>query len=185
MSSTPDKPKTPESEKVSAAVAQADYNRFRQLYGPLLLKQRDESQSADATNIATGRANADTMQAVSNAKPMQLGQYNTDLPVKATQALQGQLGEGRKVAKASDTDRAVQVLNAANKQGQTATKGLATLARIDNSKALTDLKASTIEDGAKMGALGQVAGAGLMWGAKEGLFGEGGKNFIKNRYGIS
>ena len=185
MSGKQDPPKTPESEKVSAAVAQADYNRFRQLYGPLLLGQRDESQSADATNIATGRANADTMQAVSDAKPMSLGQYNTDLPVKATQALQGQLGEGRKAAKASDTERSVQVLNAANKQGQLATKGLATVARIDSGKALSDLKASTIEDGAKANALGQVAGAGMMWGAKEGLFGEGGKNFVKNRYGIS
>jgi len=60
MSSKPKKSayKASETEKASASVAMAQYQRFKQKYDPLLQQMRDASTSEDPTNILRNRAAA-------------------------------------------------------------------------------------------------------------------------------
>lgn len=58
--------KASESEKMSASIAMADKQAFDEKYGPLLKNMRDQSKSDDPTRQLRGRANADTMQALTS-----------------------------------------------------------------------------------------------------------------------
>ena len=58
--------KASEAEKISASVAKADHDRFKELYDPLLQTMREASKSTDPTRQLRGRANADTMQALTS-----------------------------------------------------------------------------------------------------------------------
>ena len=55
-----------EAEKASASVAMAEYQYFKQRYDPLLRQMRDKSMSEDIGSTLRGRANADTMQALTS-----------------------------------------------------------------------------------------------------------------------
>ena len=55
-----------DEEKASASVAKANYDFFKQNYAPLLREMRDQSQSDDNRRALRGRANADTMQALTS-----------------------------------------------------------------------------------------------------------------------
>ena len=84
-------------EKASAAVANAEYKYFKEKYDPLLQKMRDESMSTDMDKRLRGRANADTMQALTSGSAQRsamTGEGAGDL----AQAYQGQLGIADKSA---------------------------------------------------------------------------------------
>lgn len=185
MGSSPKKQKPGPNERMLAAVSDARFKRNRAIYNPLLINQRDEAQSKDNINYATSLANANTMQALDENQTVRGGQVNLGLVSKATDALSAETNKATQTAKKLDTNRAVQVLNAANQKGQTAVDGMRTLAKIESSEAVNKLKNDALVGGAKTGAIGQIAGAGLTYGASKGLFGDKVAGNINKYYGIS
>jgi len=173
------------NEKMLASVSAARARRTRGLYTPLLINQRNEAQSKDNTNYATGIANANTMQALAENNAVTGGQVNIGLADTATQALGAEVNQATQKAKALDVNRATQVLNAANQKGQTAVDGMRSLAKIESTEAVNKLRNKALTDSAKIGAAGKIAGAGLVYGATKGLFGEDIQGKVKNYYGIS
>lgn len=176
MGSKPDKPKPSANEKMTAAVAQAEYSDFKQQYGPLLREQRDDSKSADRENIARGRTNADTMQAASKLPTLSAtGQTSLNNAGLIADAQANQQGEARATALQATNDLSGQVLNTARGQGQVAMGSMQTLSKIDNSKGLSKLRDQQTVAAAKNKALGEVAGATVLFGAKKagGKLGEG------------
>lgn len=168
MSSKPDKPKPSANEKMTAAVAQAEYNDFKRDYGPLLLEQRDDSKSADRENIARGRTNADTMQAASKLPTLSAtGQTSLNNAGLISDAQANQQGEARATALQATNDSSSQVLNTARGEGQVAMGSMKALSNIDNSKGLKKLQDEQTVAAAKNKALGEVAGATMLYGAKK------------------
>ena len=78
------------AEKASASVAMAEYKKFKQKYDPLLQKMRDKSMNEDPSTTLRGRANADTMQALTATPNYSLTQ-ETNVPSEMSRALGGQL----------------------------------------------------------------------------------------------
>ena len=66
--SKPDKPKTSETEKVNAAIALEDKKFYREQYLPKLKEfvNRSFNEEESMMNVAEGRAQADTMQALTS-----------------------------------------------------------------------------------------------------------------------
>lgn len=150
-------------EKASASVALAEYNYFKEKYDPLLQKMRDESLDDKVDKTLRGRANADTMQALTTgpmAKFALDGQGAEDL----AQAYQGQLGIADKSAEKIRNQKQMNVLGTARGQASDAQSGMAQAANLQTSEALNRAKNKQAVSNAKMTAIGQVAGAALMKG---------------------
>jgi hypothetical protein len=173
MSGSPKKPEPSVNERTTAAVAQAEYSDFKENYGPLLLEQRDATKSKDNENIARGRTNADTMQAASKLPTLASnGQIALNTAGLISDAQTNQQGAARAAALGATNDRASQVLNTARGQGQVAMGSMETLSNIDTAKGLAKLRDQQTITAAKNAALGEVAGAALLFGAKKGAFGK-------------
>ena len=159
MSSSPDKPKQSEAEKVSAGVAKAEYDRFKQLYDPLLQQMRDKSMTDDYKTTLRGRANADTQQALAD------GGFQETMRVGAAgdraAAIQGQLGQATAAAKGIENRMKTGVLGTARGQAAEAQSGLAQASRLATSEALTKARANQQVAAAKYKAGGQLAGAAI------------------------
>ena len=152
-----------EGEKASASVAMAEYTYFKQKYDPLLQKMRDDSLGTNDDKTLRGRANADTMQALTSAPMAQQamsGQGSEDL----AQAYQGQLGIADKSAEDIRNKKQMNVLGTARGQASDAQSGMAQAANLATSEALERAKNKQLVSQAKMTAIGQVAGAALMQG---------------------
>lgn len=151
-----------EAEKASASVAMAEHKYFKEKYDPLLQKMRDESLTDKSTKSLRGRANADTMQALSKSSAQ--GALRGADAGDMSQALQGQLG----IANTSGLDiknkMQTSVLGTARGQAADAQSGMAEASNLATSEALTRAKAKQEVANAKMTAVGQVAGAALMQG---------------------
>ena len=168
MSGSPKKPEPSVNERTTAAVAQAEYNDFKENFGPLLLEQRDATNSKDNENIARGRTNADTMQAASKLPTLASnGQIALNTAGLISDAQTNQQGAARAAAKGATNERASQVLNTARGQGQVAMGSMKTLSNIDTAKGLAKLRDQQTIAAAKNQALGEVAGAALLFGAKK------------------
>jgi len=155
--------KPSEGEKSSASVAMAEYTYFKQKYDPLLQKMRDESLSTNDDKMLRGRANADTMQALTSgsmAQQAMSGQGSDDL----AQAYQGQLGIADSSAEDIRNKRQMNVLGIARGQAADAQSGMAQAANLQTSEALARAKNKQLVSSAKMTAVGQLAGATLMKG---------------------
>ena len=155
--------KPSDGEKASASVAMAEYTYFKQKYDPLLQKMRDESLSTNDDKMLRGRANADTMQALTSgsmAQQAMSGQGSEDL----AQAYQGQLGIADSSAEDIRNTRQMNVLGIARGQAADAQSGMAQAANLQTSEALTRAKNKQMVSSAKMTAVGQLAGATLMKG---------------------
>ena len=63
--------KPSEAEKTQAAVSKAEKDYFDQKYGPLLREMRDLADKEDFSATARGRAQADTMQALTSRPSIQ------------------------------------------------------------------------------------------------------------------
>jgi hypothetical protein len=165
MSSGPKKQdyKASDMEKTSAAVAVAEKNYFDQNYGPLLEQMRDQSLTTDTQSTLRGRANADTMQALSG--PSYQMANSTTAGGDLAQAYQGQLGVANTSAKDIQNKMQTNVLGVARGQAADAQTGMAEASRLATSEALTRAKAKQDTKAAKMDALGQIAGAFIMQGA--------------------
>jgi len=152
-----------EGEKASASVAMAEYTYFKQKYDPLLQKMRDDSLGTNDDKTLRGRANADTMQALTSAPMAQQamsGQGSEDL----AQAYQGQLGIADKSAEDIRNKKQMNVLGTARGQASDAQSGMAQAANLATSEALERAKNKQLVSQAKMTAIGQLAGAALAQG---------------------
>lgn len=158
-------------EKMSASVALAEYNSFKKKYEPMLLEMRDKSKSEDPTNLLRGRANADTMQALTTETSYEDTQAN-DKSSEMSQGLQGQMGVANQSGKDVQDKLGANVLGTARGQVSDAQTGMATASRLATSDALTRAKGKEDVRAAKTKAIGQVAGAALQLGAEKGMFGE-------------
>lgn len=155
--------KASEGEKASASVAMAEYQYFKQKYDPLLQQMRDQSLTADVQSGLRGRANADTMQALTSQPSYQQTQSNTAAGDMA-QAYQGQLGVANVSAKDIQNKMQTNVLGTARGQAADAQTGMAQASRLATSEALTRAQANQQVAQAKMSAAGQLAGAFMMQG---------------------
>lgn len=157
--------KASEAERASASVAMAEYQYFKQRYDPLLQQMRDKSMSEDIGSTLRGRANADTMQALTSQPSYQATQSTTATGDMA-QAYQGQLGVANRNAKQIQNTMRTNVLGTARGQAADAQTGMAQASRLATSEALSRAKAKQTAAMAKHQAAGQIAGALLMQGAQ-------------------
>lgn len=150
--------KASEGEKASASVAMAEYQYFKQKYDPLLQQMRDKSLTEDVQSGLRGRANADTMQALTSQPSYQQTQSNTAAGDMA-QAYQGQLGVANVTGKNIQNTMQTNVLGTARGQAADAQTGMAQASRLATSQALTRAQANQQVAQAKLSAAGQIAGA--------------------------
>ena len=150
-----------DEEKASASVAKANYDFFKQNYAPLLREMRDQSQSDDNRRALRGRANADTMQALTSQPTFQQTQ-NVSGAGELSQALGGQLGVADASAKNIQNKASSNVLGIARGQAADAQSGMAQASRLATSEALNRARANQQVRGARNAAAGQIAGAALL-----------------------
>ena len=150
--------KPSEADKANAAVALAEYNRFKEKYDPLLIEMRDKSMSDDPTQTLRARANADTMQALTegvNFQQTQIPNAGSDMSA----GLQGQLGLANQSGANVQNQMQTNVLGTARGQAADAQKGMANASRLATSEALARAKANQDVANAKLNMAGQFAGA--------------------------
>ena len=150
--------KPSEADKANAAVALAEYNRFKEKYDPLLVQMRDKSLSDDATTTLRARANADTMQALTNDIGFQQTQ-NVSAGSDMSKGLQGQLGVANTSGLGIQNQMQTNVLGTARGQAADAQKGMANASRLATSEALSRAKAKQDVANAKFNMAGQLAGS--------------------------
>ena len=143
------------AEKMSASVAKAEWDYFKQKYDPLLQEMRDISKSADYATTARGRANADTMQKLTNVVNLQLAK-KIDSAGDMSKAIQQQLGVAGAQALGAKNQMKSGVLGTARGQQAEASAGMAQLSRIKTSEALSRAEAKQATKMAKIGAAVQI-----------------------------
>jgi len=153
------------AEKASASVAMAEYKNFKKKYDPLLQEMRDKSLTEDVTTGLRGRANADTMQALTSQPSYQGTQSNTSAGDMA-QAYQGQLGIANTSGKQIQNKMQTNVLGTARGQAADAQTGMAQASRLGTSQALTRAKANQDVAQAKMNAAVEIGTAAVGEGLK-------------------
>ena len=159
------------AEKASASVAMAEYKKFKQKYDPLLQEMRDKSMNEDPSTTLRGRANADTMQALTATPNYSLTQ-ETNVPSEMSRALGGQLQVANVSGKDIENKMQTNVLGTARGQAADAQTGMAQASRLGTSQALARAKAKQDVRSARSAALGQVAGALLVAGNENEMFGK-------------
>lgn len=143
------------SDKANAAVAMAEYQFFKQNYDPLLQQMRNKSMTQDQAQVLRARANADTMQALSNPNYQATQQVNAAGDM--SQAYQGQLGIAEKSGTEIQNQMRTNVLGTARGQAADAQTGMAQASRLDTSTALSRAKANQDVAQAKLNAGVQLA----------------------------
>jgi len=178
MSSKPPKSdfQATEAEKIQAKVAKAEKDYFNQTYSPLLREMRDISMKENYGDYAAGRAQADTMQALT--KPSLAAAKSVDAQADLLSAAVGQQTQARSQGLAAQRNRQVGVLATARGQQADATTGLANVARIESSENLQQAKRRQMMRESRQSAGFQLAGTfttqGMANKAKTGKFFDGG-----------
>ena len=170
-----------EAEKMSASVAKAEWDYFKQKYDPLLQEMRDISKSADYVTTARGRANADTMQKLTNVINLQLAK-RIDSAGDMSQAVQQQLGVAGAQALGAKNQMKSGVLGTARGQQAEASAGMTQLSRIKTSEALSRAEAKQATKMAKIGAATQI-GASLAFQGIENMQTKGGNQLAGDGMG--
>jgi len=167
------------SDKALASQNLKDWQKFQNLYNPKLLELKDKATSGDVTATLKGRANADTMQAIS--APSYTAANKTDNAGLIGSALSGQLGDAGAKGKKYQNDLETSILATRQGQAGVANQGLAALAKMDTNQRLKQIENKQTVDSARSAMTGKLAMAGLAGANQKGLFGEGkGSEFIKN-----
>ena len=148
--------KASEQEKVLAAVSLADKNYFREKYLPVLTELRDRSTMENYEGVATGRAQADTMQALS--RPSLEAVRSVDTAANIASAAGAQALQGRAQGLAAKRGDQVNVLKNARGMAADAQQGLSRAARIESTKQLEFARAKQARRNANFGAATQVLG---------------------------
>jgi len=113
----------------------AEKNYFRQKYLPKLTELRDRSSTEDYSGVATGRAQADTMQALSGRPSLQATQ-SVDAAADLASAAGAQQLQGRTQGLTAQRGDQINVLKNARGMQANAQSGLSQAARIESSKQL-------------------------------------------------
>ena len=152
-----------EAEKLNAAVAKAEHDKFRELYAPLLRNMRDQSLSTDPTKQLRRRANADTMQALTTELDFRKTQ-DLESTSDTAGALIGQLNLAGTKGKQIENQAKTNVLGVARGQAGDAQSGLASASRLETGNLLNRAAAKQQVRMARNEAAGQIAGSLLAQG---------------------
>jgi hypothetical protein len=146
-----------DAEKASASVALQNYNYFKQNYSPILQQMRDKAQNTDVGTTLRGRANADTMQALT--QPSYRNTQQVDYGADLGKAYQGQLGVANTSAKQIQNQMGTNVLGTARGQAADASTGMARLSRLGTSEALNRARNKQMVAQSKIDAAVTMGGA--------------------------
>ena len=135
-----------DTEKMQASIAAADAAYFQKTYDPLLANLRDKAQKEDTAATLRGRAQADTMQALSPASAAEGYSIAADIDTAANLAMgaTGQMLAANVAAKDAKVTQQVGVLGTARGQAADAGDALAGASRLARSQGLA--KASAAQD---------------------------------------
>ena len=153
-----------EGEKMNASVAVAEQKRFKELYDPLLQNIRDESLTQNFSEIARGKANADTMQALTGEPMEYRNTQNVGRAGDLGAALGGQLQQANVQAKKAQNQTQSGVLATARGQQETTAQALNNIGKIESTAALAKAKANQEVATAKFKAGAQLAGSYVLQG---------------------
>ena len=157
MSSKPKKSEFQASaqEKALASVSLAEKNFFRQNYLPKLTGLRDRANRENYESVATGRAQADTMQALS--RPSLAATRAVDASANMASAAGAQALQGRYQGLVAKRGDQVNVLKNARGMQADAQQGLARAAKIESSKQLQLAKAKQTRRNANFAFATQIS----------------------------
>lgn len=141
MSSKPKKSEyqASEQEKALASTSLAEKKYFQEKYLPKLTELRDRSSNENYEGVATGRAQADTMQALS--RPSLQAAQSVDTSADLASAAGAQALQGRAQGLMAKRGDQVNVLKNARGMQADAQQGLSRAARIESTKQLQFAKA--------------------------------------------
>ena len=162
-----------EVEKVQAAIAKADQDYFQQTYNPLIVQMRDQAQSKDTENILRGRAQADTMQALT--RNLDIGNVRTiDTAANLAGGAVANILNANVEAGKVRTKESTNVLAIARGQQADAGSGLARASKLARSEGLTQAAAKASKNRAITQAIGNaLTPAAKNFGESRDLFYQG------------
>ena len=149
--------KASESEKALASVSLADKKFFREAYLPKLKEMRDMSEKQDYTGVAEGKANADTMQSLTD-RPTLAATRSVDATADLASAATGQAANAYFQGTVGKKEDQLGVLKNARGLANTATSGLSRAGKIETSNQLARAqakqtrRAAVISSASKLGA---------------------------------
>ena len=171
-----------ETEKTQAAIAAEEQRYFEQTYQPLFIKQMQRAAERKLAPTFRGRAQADTMQALTGSGP-QLGVVSgvSDAADRAMGAVSNIAASTTQAAKASQSDQ-MNSLSQSLGLGSAASSGLASASRQAASRGLAQAQAKQQVRMAKNDALFSAAKAGLSMGMSN--IASGGSFFKGKQIGV-
>ena len=174
--------KPSETEKTQAAIAAEEQRYFEQTYQPLFIKQMQRAAERKLAPTFRGRAQADTMQALTGSGP-QLGVVSgvSDAADSAMGAVSNIAASTTQAAKASQSDQ-MNSLSQSLGLGSAASSGLASASRQAASRGLAEAQAKQQVRMAKNDALFSAAKAGLSMGMSN--IASGGSFFKGKQIGV-
>ena len=174
--------KPSETEKTQAAIAAEEQRDFEQTYQPLFIKQMQRAAERKLAPTFRGRAQADTMQALTGSGP-QLGVVSgvSDAADRAMGAVSNIAASTTQAAKASQSDQ-MNSLSQSLGLGSAASSGLASASRQAASRGLAQAQAKQQVRLAKTDALFSAAKAGLSMGMSN--IASGGSFFKGKQIGV-
>lgn len=153
--------KASEAEKTEARVAGQKARHFRDNYAPLNAMELRDSMSSDVLNLARGRGNADTMQALTSGlnygQTQNAGDYVADL----SGAYQSTLGNASAGAMDVQNKRGAAAVGAAQGQSATTANASSLLTNIGNNRVLEKAKNKQMLRNARTNAAMKIGGAAL------------------------
>jgi len=149
--------KASEQEKALASVSLAEKNYFREKYLPKLTELRDRATTEDYSGVAAGRAQADTMQALSGRPTIKAAQ-SVDAAADLASAAGAQQLQGRVQGLTAQRGDQVNVLKNARGMQADAQSGLSRAARIESSKQLEFARAKQARRNANFRFASNLAG---------------------------
>ena len=174
--------KPSETEKTQAAIAAEEQRYFEQTYQPLFIKQMQRAAERKLAPTFRGRAQADTMQALTGSGP-QLGVVSgvSEAADRAMGAVSNIAASTTQAAKASQSDQ-MNSLSQSLGLGSAASSGLASASRQAASRGLAQAQAKQQVRMAKNDALFSAAKAGLSMGMSN--IASGGSFFKGKQIGV-
>ena len=172
-----------ETEKVQAQLAAEEQRYYEQTYQPMFLKQMEKAEKADLTPTFTGRAQADSMQALTGQGADVGAAFNIgDAANIATGAI-ANIASGRTAAEKAETADKLNALSSSLGLGASASSGLAQAGRLAASEGLTKAKGKQSVRLARDDAIFKGAKAGASMGIAnlaggKGFFGQDAANSI-------
>jgi len=150
-----------EVEKTQARIAKADQEFFQQTYDPLLQKMRDDSLKQDTQSTLRGRAQADTMQALTgDGSNLNLAR-GVDTTADAAMGAVGNILQANVLAKDVKDKMQTNVLGVARGQAADAGSGLASASKLARAEDLNRATARLSRAQNIMGNIGKIGSAGI------------------------